>query len=104
MDQGYEVYVAKKVVGIFLHNKLVYQGFYDSQRKLFQINIMDLILPSSPPHQSQIHDDVLIGSDTSLRLSPDAHVESDDEEADTRVPATFRKKRKNEWAIPRARS
>ena len=92
MDQGYEVHFAKTGVGIFLHNKLVYKGFYDKERKLFQINIMDLILPSSPPHQPQIPDAMLIGSNIPLRLSPDASKEVDD----TGVPAASRKKRKNE--------
>jgi hypothetical protein len=96
MDQGYEVHFAKTGVGIFLHNKLIYKGFYDAQRKLFQINIMDLILPSSPPHQPQIHDDMLIGSNIPLRLLPDASVVSDDQKAETGVPVTSRKKRKNE--------
>ena len=48
MDQGYEVHFAKTGVGIFLHNKLIYKGFYDSQRKLFQISIVDLIVPIVP--------------------------------------------------------
>ena len=36
MDKGFEVHFAKKGVGIFLHNKLIYKGTYDSKRKLFQ--------------------------------------------------------------------
>ncbi len=48
MDQGYEVHFAKTGVGIFLHNKLIYKGFYDSQRKLFQLSIVDLIFPIVP--------------------------------------------------------
>lgn len=83
MDQGNEVHFSKPGVGIFLHNELVYKCFCDSQRKSFQINIMDLVLPSSTPYQPQIYDDMLIGSNTPLRLSPDAHVG-----ADTGMPAT----------------
>ena len=96
MDQGYEVHFAKTGVGIFLHNKLVYKGFYDKTRKLFQINIMDLILPSSPPHQPQINDDMVIGSNIPLRLSPTSPVPSDEEKEETGVSTTSRKKRKNE--------
>ena len=90
------MYFAKTGVSIFIHNKLIYKGFYDKTRKLFQINIMDLILPSSPPHQPQIQEDMLIGSNIPLRLRSDAPVESDEEKEDTGVPATSRKKRKNE--------
>jgi len=96
MEQGYEVHFAKTGVGIFLHNKLIYKGFYDKTRKLFQINIMDLILPSSPPHQPHIQEDLLIGSNIPLRLSPDAPGDSDEEKDETGVPRTSRKKRKNE--------
>jgi hypothetical protein len=76
MDRGFEVHFAKTGVGIFLQNKLIYKGTYDSQRKLFQINIMDLILPSSPPDRPQISDDLLVGANIRLRLSND---ESDDD-------------------------
>ena len=94
MDKGFEVHFAKTGVGIFLQNKLIYKGTYDSERKLFQINIIDLILPSSPPHHPQISDDVLVGANIRLRLSD---VESVEEEPDdpASVTATARKKRKN---------
>ena len=95
MDQGYEVHFAKTGVGIFLHNKLVYKGFYDKARKLFQINIMDLILPSSPPNQPQISDDMVIGSNIPLRLSPDPPMQSDDDQDETGVLTASRKKRKS---------
>ena len=96
MEQGYEVHFAKTGVGIFLHNKLIYKGFYDKTRKLFQINIMDLILPTSPPHQPQIQEDMLIGSNIPLRLRSDAPVGSDEDIEGTGVPETSRKKRRNE--------
>ncbi len=94
MDKGFEVHFAKTGVGIFLQNKLIYKGTYDSKRKLFQINIMDLILPSSPPHQPQISDDLLVGANIRLRVSKD---QSDKEESDdpSSVTATTPKKRKN---------
>ena len=44
MDKGFEVHFAKTGVGIFLQNKLIYKGTYDSKRKLFQINIMDPLI------------------------------------------------------------
>jgi hypothetical protein len=77
MDKGFEVHFAKSGVGIFLHNKLIYKGTYDSERKLFQINIMDLILPSSPPQYPQISDDLMVASIIPLRVSNDT---SDEEE------------------------
>ncbi len=48
---------------------------------------MDLILPSSPPHQPQISDDLLVGANIRLRVSKD---QSDKEESDdpTSVTAT----------------
>ena len=57
---------------------------------------MDLILPSSPPHQPQIHDDMIIASNISLRLSPDLPMESNDHKNDTGVLEATRKKRKIE--------
>ena len=96
MEQGYEVHFAKTGVGIFLHNKLIYKGFYDPKRKLFQINIMDLILPSSPPDQPQIQEAMLIGSNIPLRLSSDDKGNSDNDNEETGVPVTSRKKRINE--------
>jgi len=71
MDKGFEVHFAKTGVGIFLQNKLIYKETYDSKRKLFQINIMDLILPSSPPDHPQVSDDLLVGVNIRLRLSND---------------------------------
>jgi hypothetical protein len=71
MDQGFEVHFAKSGVGIFLQNKLMYKGTYDKDRKLFQINILDLILPSSPSHHPQISDEVIAASNIPLQLSLD---------------------------------
>jgi hypothetical protein len=96
MEQGYEVHFAKTGVGIFLHNKLIYKGFYDKTRKLFQINIMDLILPSSPPHQPQIQEDMFIRAHIPLKLSSNPSAESDEDKQDTGVSKTSRTKRKNE--------
>ena len=96
MDKGFEVHFAKTGVGIFLQNKLIYKETYDSKRKLFQINIMDLILPSSPPDHPQISDDLLVGANIRLRLSNDAS----DEDASADPPAVTEpiapKKKKNE--------
>ena len=95
MDKGFEVHFAKSGVGIFLHNKLIYKGTYDSERKLFQINIMDLILPSSPPQYPQISDDLMVASIIPLRVSNDT---SDEEDPAGKVgdKAPSRRKRKNE--------
>jgi hypothetical protein len=88
------VHFAKTGVGIFLQNKLIYKGTYDAERKLFQINIMDLILPSSPPHHPQISDDLMVASNIPLRVSKD---QCDDEEPEEKVgdkaPARRRKLR-----------
>ena len=66
MDQGFEVHFAKSGVGIFLHNELIYKGTYDKDCQLFQIIILDLILPSSPSHHPQISDEAIAASNNPL--------------------------------------
>jgi hypothetical protein len=62
---------------------------------LFQINILDLILPSSPSHQPQISDEVIAASNIPLQLSPDDSEASDDPSTPLGVLEPSRKKRKN---------
>jgi hypothetical protein len=85
---------AKTGVGIFLQNKLIYKGTYDSERRLFQINIMDLILPSSPPHYPQISDDALVASNIPLRVSRDeSEADEPEHKAGAQLPLAERKMR-----------
>ena len=56
MELGYEVHFSLSGVGLFLKNKLIYKGVYDRDKRLFQINLKDLILPSSPIDQPNLSD------------------------------------------------
>jgi len=57
MELGYEVHFSLSGVGLFLNNKLIYKGIYDRDRRLFQINLKDLIIPTLPSHQPPLSDD-----------------------------------------------
>ena len=57
MELGYEVHFSLSGVGLFLNNKLIYKGIYDRDRRLFQINLKDLIIPTIPSYQPSLSDD-----------------------------------------------
>jgi hypothetical protein len=73
MELGYEVHFSLSGVGLFLNNKLIYKGVYDRDRRLFQINLKDLILPTSPSHQPPLCNDNGIYSNIPLTV-PDTAV------------------------------
>jgi hypothetical protein len=82
MELGYEVHFSLSGVGLFLHNKLVYKGIYDRDKRLFQINLKDLILPSVPTNQPPFSDDTGIYSNIPVTVphsspKPDVAQEKD---------------------------
>jgi hypothetical protein len=68
MELGYEVHFSLSGVGLFLNSKLIYKGIYDRERRLFQINLKDLILPSLPINQLPFSDDTGIYSNIPLNV------------------------------------
>jgi hypothetical protein len=76
MELGYEVHFSLSGVGLFLKNKLIYKGMYDRDKRLFQINLKDLILPSSPIYQQNLSDENGIYSNVPITVPDTEDVRS----------------------------